>query len=106
MGVTSGDRVVSTLAGRPLDVVVVRSGGLSGVRRHAERTVEPGSDGHDAALVVLRAHRFVEPPPPRRPDGFSYDVRIASPGRTVLHRVFRDPVPDDVAVLLAAMLPG
>jgi hypothetical protein len=38
-----------------------------------------------------------------RPDAFAYDLVIASPGRTVLHRTFRDPLPDDVAVLLAAL---
>ncbi len=92
------------LAARPLTVKVTRTGGFAGVSRVTEQAVSPGSPSHDAALAVLRAHaRRPASPPVRRPDGFSYDVSIASPARTVLHRTFGDPLPADVADLLAAL---
>lgn len=92
------------LAGRPLTIRVRRSGGLLGTARTDERAVEPGSPAHDAALAVLRNHRRrPAAPPPPHPDAFSYDLAIASPARTVLHRTFRDPLPDDVAALLAGL---
>jgi hypothetical protein len=95
---------VSTLADRPITVRVRRSGGLAGIARSEERAVDPGSPSHDAALAVLRNHRRrPATPQARRPDAFSYDVAIASPARTVFHRTFRDPLPDDVAALFAVL---
>jgi hypothetical protein len=95
---------VTILSARPLTVKLTRSGGFAGLRRAGEHHVVPGTAAHDAALAVLRHHRRRTTEAPRvRPDAFAYDLVIASPGRTVLHRTFRDPLPDDVAVLLAAL---
>ncbi|MET0460193.1 MAG: protealysin inhibitor emfourin [Ilumatobacteraceae bacterium] len=95
---------MTILSARPLTVKLNRSGGFAGLRRTAEHTLDPGTAAHAAALEVLRNHRHrPAEPPPARPDGFAYDLAIASPGRTVLHRTFRDPLPDDVAHLLAAL---
>jgi hypothetical protein len=98
---------VTSLTARPLTIRVRRSGGLLGTARSDERAVEPGSAAHEAALIVLRNHRRrSSSPAPRLPDAFSYDLAIASPARTVLHRTFRDPLPDDVAALLAGLAAG
>ena len=95
---------MTILAARPLTVKLTRSGGFAGLRRATEQDVAPGTAAHDAALEVLRSHRRrPTEPPPARPDAFAYDLSIASPGRTVLHRTFRDPLPDDVALLLASL---
>ncbi|MET0143607.1 MAG: hypothetical protein ABW328_02320 [Ilumatobacteraceae bacterium] len=95
---------MTILADRPLTVVVRRSGGFAGVARRAQQSVAPGTALHDAALHVLRSQRRRSAEPPHRgADGLTYDVAIASSRRTVLHRTFRDPLPDDVAALLAAL---
>ena len=95
---------MTILAARPLTVKLTRSGGFAGLRRATELLAVPGTPAHTAALDVLRTHRRLpEGPTPVRPDGFAYDLAIASPARTVLHRTFRDPLPDDVAHLLAAL---
>jgi hypothetical protein len=98
---------VTILAARPLRVKLTRSGGFAGLRRTSEHDVAPGTPAHDAALDVLHAHRLrsvgSEASPPPRPDTFAYDLAIASSARTVLHRTFRDPLPADVARLVAAL---
>ena len=97
---------MTILTARPLTVKLTRSGGFAGIRRASEHDVAPGTAAHDAALEVLRVHRRrSEGSAPVRSDGFAYEVSIASPGRTVLHRTFRDPLPTDVARLLATLRP-
>jgi hypothetical protein len=92
----------SILATVPLTVKVRRSGGLSGLGTSTSAEVPPGSVAHDAARRLC-AERPSSPTP--RPDGFRYDVSIASPRRTVLHRTFADPLPDAVAALVTALPP-
>jgi hypothetical protein len=94
----------SILATVPLTVKVRRSGGLAGLRTSTSVEVAPGSAAHGAALQVWATHRRRHAVPPRRvPDGFRYEVSIATPRVTVLRRTFTDPLPEPVAALLAAL---
>ena len=79
-----------------------QSGGLAGITRVTERQAEPGSPTHAAAVRVLDAGPFTEPPR-RRPDTFRYDVAIDGPDGELWRATVSDPLPDDVAALLDAL---
>ncbi len=89
---------------QPLTITIDRSGGFAGIRRTTAGVIEPGSAAHDAARRLMASEPAGADASPRpRPDGFSYHVSIATPDGVVAERRFGDPVPDDVAALLAAL---
>jgi len=85
----------------PLTVKVRRSGGFAGLRTSTSVEVAPGSPAHAAALALLAAR---PPGGPTRPDGLRSEVTIASPARTVMRRTFTDPLPEQVATLVALVV--
>jgi hypothetical protein len=85
----------------PLTVKVRRSGGFAGLRTSTSVEVAPGSPAHEAALALLASR----PPAGRsHPDGLRHEVTIASPARTVMRRTFSEPLPEEVATLLALVV--
>jgi hypothetical protein len=81
---------------------VSQSGGVAGIKRVTECEVAPGSIGHAAAVRLLEdAPRAV--PARRQPDTFRYDVSIGGPDGELWRATVSDPLPDDVATLVAAI---